>query len=307
MKRGKGRPVLLVVLLLVNAAAVWGQAGWALEHIVPAEWEKLEHGSIMALALSLGFALAIEMIGVFLALSADHAEDRDIPAGGIRLGSYAIGLVSGALNASHWGWGTAAAIAFALLSTISPFLWGIHSRVNRERTIAPSRRFWHPRRSIALIRHMAWEGIATEADGIASMKGMTPAERVYPVAELAEPIAEVQREVLASLPISPAELEVAAPVSPAAPQPPRPRTPRGQVAPELEKAVRLLLDGATVMQAVETSGAKRSTVGRYGTLRTALENSREPLTAPLPESLAGKVNDGMVSIMRDHYNRARAL
>lgn len=160
----RGRWALLPVLLLVNGAAVWGQAGWALEHIVPASWSKSGYAP---LTLALAFAAAIELIGVFLSLSADDAEDRGLPSGGIRLGSYAIGLVSGTLNYSHWD--GAAAIAFALLSAISPFLWGINSRVNRARPIAPSRRFWHPVRSVALIRHMAWEGIALEAEGIADM------------------------------------------------------------------------------------------------------------------------------------------
>lgn len=162
----RGRWALLPVLLLVNGAAVWGQAGWALEHIVPASWSKTGYAP---LTLALAFAAAIELIGVFLSLSADDAEDRGLPSGGIRLGSYAIGLVSGTLNYSHWN--GAAAIAFALLSAISPFLWGINSRVNRARPIAPSRRFWHPVRSVALIRHMAWEGIALEAEGIADMAG----------------------------------------------------------------------------------------------------------------------------------------
>lgn len=163
----RGRWALVLVLLLVNGAAVWGQAGWALEHIVPTGWDWRA-----SLALALAFASAIELIGVFLALSADDAEDRSIPSGGIRLSSYAIGIVSGALNYSHWE--GAAAIAFALLSAISPFLWGINSRVNRARPIAPSRRFWHPVRSVALIRHMAWEGIALEPDGIASMNAAKP-------------------------------------------------------------------------------------------------------------------------------------
>lgn len=285
MKRGKGRPVLLIVLLLVNAAAVWGQAGWALDHIVPAGWAK---GGMAALALSLGFALAIETIGVFLALSADHAEDRDIPAGGIRLGSYAIGLVSGALNASHWGWTTAAAIAFALLSAVSPFLWGIHSRVNRERVIAPSRRFWHPRRSVALIRHMAWEGIATEAEGIASMKGepivmeLSPFRRV----DHEEILAEERPRILP-----------AAPVSPAAPR--APRAPKEAQ----EKAVRLMLDGlGSVAVADGLVGA--STMRRFQQVAKALR--ADPATEDFG-SATGKVPASLVAIIRGYVTEERAL
>lgn len=291
----RGRPVLLIVLLLVNAAAVWGQAGWALDHIVPAGWTP---NGLGALALSLGFALAIETIGVFLALSADHAEDRDIPAGGIRLGSYAIGLVSGALNASHWGWTTAAAIAFALLSAISPFLWGIHSRVNRERVIAPSRRFWHPRRSVALIRHMAWEGIPTEAEGIASMKGEPIKATVTEISatELAEIRARFSEPTFLPALIDP-ELTFAKPVSPAAPR--APRAPKEAQ----EKAVRLMLDGlGSVAVADGLVGA--STMRRFQQVAKALR--ADPGTEDFG-SATGKVPAALVAIIRGHVTEDRAL
>jgi len=154
--------VLLIVLVLVNSAAVWGQTGWALKHIVPAGWDYRA-----ALGLSLAFAAALELIGVFLATMADQSEAVQLPAGGIRLGSYAVGLVSGGLNLSHWlSAGLSAAIAFGFLSAVSPFLWGIWSRVRRGHSAAPSRRFWHSWRSIRLIRYMAWEGIVSELDAI---------------------------------------------------------------------------------------------------------------------------------------------
>lgn len=154
--------VLVLVLLLVNGAAVWGQAGWALENIVPAGWDLNA-----ALALSLAFAAAIELIGVFLAMMADAGEDEGLPSGGVRLGSYAVGLVSGSLNFSHWYVsGVSAAIAFGFLSAVSPFLWGIWSRVRRGQMSAPSRRFWHPVRSVSLIRGMAWDGLSDENEAV---------------------------------------------------------------------------------------------------------------------------------------------
>jgi hypothetical protein len=156
--------LLIGILMLVNSAAIWGQAGWALEHIVPARWDWRA-----GLALALGFAAALELIGVFLATMADEAEARHQPAGGIRLGSYAVGLVSGALNLSHWGVWTAAAAAFGFLSAVSPFLWGIYSRVRRGRPIAPSRRFWHPVAAVRLIRHMAWNGLTDELAAIEAL------------------------------------------------------------------------------------------------------------------------------------------
>lgn len=156
--------LLIGILMLVNSAAIWGQAGWALDHIIPAGWDWRA-----GLALALGFAAALELIGVFLATMADEAEARRQPAGGIRLGSYAVGLVSGGLNLSHWGVLTAAAAAFGFLSAVSPFLWGIYSRVRRGQPIAPSRRFWHPVGSIRLIRHMAWRGLTDELAAIEAM------------------------------------------------------------------------------------------------------------------------------------------
>jgi hypothetical protein len=160
--RSKG--LLIGILMLVNSAAIWGQAGWALDHIVPAEWDWRA-----GLALALGFAAALELIGVFLATMADEAEARRQPAGGIRLGSYAVGLVSGGLNLSHWGVWTSAAFAFGFLSAVSPFLWGIYSRVRRGEPIAPSRRFWHPRAAIRLIRFMAWWGLTDELAAIEAL------------------------------------------------------------------------------------------------------------------------------------------
>jgi hypothetical protein len=35
-RKPRGRAVLVLVLLLVNLAAIWGQAGSFLEHVVPA-------------------------------------------------------------------------------------------------------------------------------------------------------------------------------------------------------------------------------------------------------------------------------
>jgi len=166
--------VLVLVLALVNGAAVWGQAGWALDNIVPAGWVLAA-----ALSLSLAFAAAIELIGVFLAMMADQGEDVGLPSGGVRLGSYAVGLVSGSLNFSHWlHTGVAAAIAFGFLSAVSPFLWGIWSRVRRGRLSPPSRRFWHPIRSVSLIRDMAWHGQADENEAVRRLSAPVATDRV---------------------------------------------------------------------------------------------------------------------------------
>jgi hypothetical protein len=62
----RGRPflALLVPLVLVNAAAVYGQAGWALQH--------LAGGLVVALL----FAAAVESIGIYLSLEAPRRPDE---------------------------------------------------------------------------------------------------------------------------------------------------------------------------------------------------------------------------------------
>lgn len=200
-RAGGGRAVLVLVLMLVNGAAIWGQVGWALSHIVPeivpagADWR-------LGLALALGFAAALELTGVCLALFADEADEVGVPSGGMRFGSYAMGLVSGAINLSHWGWG-AAGIAFALLSAISPFLWGIRAKIRRGRPVAPSRRFWHPRKSVTLIREMAWRGLADEDDALrrlAAEQNPDPAPVVEAVEQLAPAGEPIRAEASIELP-----------------------------------------------------------------------------------------------------------
>lgn len=282
----RGRWALLPVLLLVNGAAVWGQAGWGLDHIVPAEWTS----PAAALGLALAFAAAIELIGVFLSLSADDAEDRGLPSGGIRLGSYAIGLVSGALNYSHWN--GAAAIAFALLSAISPFLWGINSRVNRARPIAPSRRFWHPVRSVKLIRHMAWEGIALEQDGMTSMTSVpiAPAPAPAPLPEISElpparEITEIEQRAADLLGITLTN----------------PRKPRAAKA-DQEKAVRLMLDGKA-SEAIEAGLMGASTMRRYQQVWRTLKAN--PLADDFG-SATGKVAPELVALIRERVTDGAA-
>lgn len=293
----RGRWALVLVLLLVNGAAVWGQAGWALEHIVPANWDWRA-----GLTLALAFAAAIELIGVFLALSADDAEDRGIPSGGIRLASYGIGIVSGALNYSHWS--GAAAIAFALLSAISPFLWGINSRVNRARPIAPSRRFWHPRKSITLIRHMAWEGIALEADGIESMN--TP--RLIPATVISDEEAEqiVDRWTKSVSQADQAEIEAPS----AAPETVVPilRAARTRAAAEEQRAaVQLILNeaGGTDTEIVADTGVSLATVRLYRAVYRELRNN--PMAEIGPKFQGRSVNPELVAVIRDQANRERAL
>lgn len=170
---------LAVPLILVNAAAIWGQAGWAYEHITPAAWEPTAR-----LALAIMFALAVESVGVYLAWEAHAALMADQAAGLLRLGSYGIGVLVGALNYAHFaGAGyapTAQAVAFGLLSAISPWLWAIRSRsLNRGRLaelglidergvkLSTSRKLWHPWRSLAVMSWAAWAGETSPSAAVA--------------------------------------------------------------------------------------------------------------------------------------------
>ena len=119
-----GNVALIVPLLLVNSVAVYGQVMWAHEHLTPNSrfW-----------FVAVGFALAVESIGVYLAAEAHAALMAGDAAARLRLGSYLVGLLAGCLNFAHFapqglGHPTIAAFTFGALSTVSPWLWAIRSR-----------------------------------------------------------------------------------------------------------------------------------------------------------------------------------
>lgn len=162
-----GRWLLVLILILVNSGATVGQSGWFFDNVTG----KFGLWGWVALVLAVTLAGALEMVGAFLAQMADALDARGLPSAGIRFGSYLIGLLIGALNFAHWwAYGWQVSVAFAFFSTISPFLWGIYARVKRGMLSAPSRRMWHPYRSVELIRFMAWEGIASEEEGVIALE-----------------------------------------------------------------------------------------------------------------------------------------
>jgi hypothetical protein len=124
-QRFSRQAVLVTPLVLVNAAAVYGQVQWATVNLTA--------GSI---GLAVLFALTVESIAVYLAYEAHAALLAGDASFRLRAASYlAAGLV-GVLNYSHFaGPGlrpTAAALAFGALSSISPWLWSIRSRSLRR-------------------------------------------------------------------------------------------------------------------------------------------------------------------------------
>lgn len=186
--------MLAAPLLLVNSAASWGQAGWAHDHItagIP--------GILAPWLIAVLFAVTVESIGVYLAGMAHAARMADQSAGALQLGSYLVGLLVGVLNYWHFAGPsfapTAQAVVFGALSSVSPWLWAIYSRYrNRDRLaelgqvdkrgvkLSTSRKFWHPKKSISVIRFAAWEGIVEPDEAV---RAWTAARRTEPVQALA--------------------------------------------------------------------------------------------------------------------------
>lgn len=116
-------------LLVVNALTVYGQLAYAMAEIAPTAWPWPAR-----VALSVGFAVAIESVSLYVQW---HAHDAlqlrsHSTARSLRRWSFLIAAAVGAMNYSHFAKAgmapTAAAIAFGMLSLLSPWMWGLHSR-----------------------------------------------------------------------------------------------------------------------------------------------------------------------------------
>jgi len=163
---------LAVPLILVNSAAIYGQQGWAYDHL----------GHQRPLALM--FAVAIESIGIYLAAEAHAALMAGDASIRLRLGSYAIGALVGVLNYAHFSSAgympNPLALTFGLLSSISPWLWAIRSRsLNRDRLrelglidpravrFAVIRWVMFPVPTFRAFRRAVWLGITQPAEAVA--------------------------------------------------------------------------------------------------------------------------------------------
>jgi hypothetical protein len=159
-------------LILVNSAAIYGQQGWAYDHL----------GHQRALALM--FAVAIESIGIYLAAEAHAALMAGDASIRLRLGSYSIGALVGVLNYAHFAdpgyMPNPLALTFGLLSSISPWLWAIRSRsLNRDRLrelglidpravrFAVIRWVMFPVPTFRAFRRAVWLGITQPAEAVA--------------------------------------------------------------------------------------------------------------------------------------------
>lgn len=175
--RGAGRVsravVAAVPVVLVNAVAFSGQLAFLRAHL---PWP---------VAGQVTMAVALESVAVYLAWHAHVAQMADDSSMRLRLASYAFALVIGTMNYSHYasaGWRpTFAAVAVALCSMSSPWLWGVHSRrVSRDALMArglieshalrlgATRWSWHPIRSARVMWHATWTGQTDPAKAIAA-------------------------------------------------------------------------------------------------------------------------------------------
>jgi hypothetical protein len=111
---------LLLPLLLVNTVAVVGQVSWGQEHLTG------------GLPVAILFAGALESIALFLAAETHAALMAGDSSALLRVASYAMAFLAGSLNYLHyaptWSSPSVTAVAFGILSTVSPWLWGVRSR-----------------------------------------------------------------------------------------------------------------------------------------------------------------------------------
>ena len=175
MRNRKGITAAAVIpVVLVNIVAFAGQLAFLREHL---PW---------GLAGQVLMAVTLESVAVYLAWQAHLAQLANDSALRLRLAAYGFALVIAAMNYSHYagpGWSpTFAAVAVALCSAASPWLWGIHTRrVSRDRLMAAgliephavrlggTRWVWHPYRSVRVMWYATWRGEADPAKAIGAV------------------------------------------------------------------------------------------------------------------------------------------
>lgn len=244
---GSGAAVLAVPLLLVNSAGIFGQSAWSYDHVFSTLL-----GVVAGWVCSVLLALAIESIGVYLAWEAHLALLAGDASGGLRTGSYAVGLLAGGLNYAHFAPSldvpTTAAVTFGLLSAISPWLWAIRSRrmyaaelraqgLIESRAVKFSRLRWllYFRPTFQATRYAVWHSI-TDPTRAVRESGITPKAALpvggtqppAPVAiEYGEPYgadpdewADAPRVALLEVPVSPVTSTPPAALRARTPRPP---------------------------------------------------------------------------------------
>lgn len=115
-------------LLIVNAATVGGQLAYVYDETDPT-WP-----AAVRVAIAIGVATAAESVALYVGW---HAHDALLAkaygtAAWLRRASYGIALIMATVNYSHFADSllepTALAVILGVLSSLSPWLWGLHTR-----------------------------------------------------------------------------------------------------------------------------------------------------------------------------------
>jgi hypothetical protein len=173
-------------LVLVNIVAIYGQYGWAAANLPGITVA----GSTFPLWAVL-FAAALESIAIYLSYEAHKARMAGDSSAKLWAAAYAVAFLAGALNYWHLAdpvthRPTPAAVAFAAMSLLSPWLWGIRSRsMNRDRLrdldliepravkFSAARWALFPRETFAAFKAAVWVG---ETNPLAAVALIEPDE-----------------------------------------------------------------------------------------------------------------------------------
>lgn len=178
--------IAAIPVIAVNLCAFFGQFAFLRSHL---------HWPAPGQAL---VALTLESIAVYIAYHAHVAQKADDPSFRLRLAAEAFALVIASLNYDHYAaphWRpTFAAVTFGLMSAVSPWLWGIHSRREsrdalKARNLIEShavrlgatRWLWHPWRCAGVMRLATWEGTSAPGAAIAAWEARRAAAELPPV------------------------------------------------------------------------------------------------------------------------------
>lgn len=178
-----------VPVCLVNATAFIGQFMFLHAHL---HW--IVPGQVL-------FAVTLESVAITLAWHAHVAELSNDSSIRLRVSAYAFAAVIGAMNYSHYAaphWRpTFMAVSLAIMSTSSPWLWGVHTRrASRDQLmerklleergvrLGISRWTWHPLRSLRVTSWSSWHGVNDPARAIGHFAGR------YGTADAPEPAAQ---------------------------------------------------------------------------------------------------------------------
>jgi hypothetical protein len=205
------RWVPLPPLVLVNIVAVYGQYGWA-----EANLPGITVGGATLPLWAVLFAAALESIAIYLSYEAHKARMAGDSSAKLWAAAYAVAFLAGALNYWHLAdpvthQPTPAAVAFAAMSLLSPWLWGIRSRsMNRDllrkldliepRAVKFSTARWvlFPAATFRAFRAAVWAGETNPRAAIAMLEQPAAAESVA-----TDPAPVAAREVEAVTDVAP--------------------------------------------------------------------------------------------------------